>query len=224
MRIVVVEDNVAMAKGIAYRLRDEGHAVDILHDGGDADGFLRTDGADIVILDINLPGMNGLEVLERLRQRGDVRAVLMLTARSETDAKVKGLDAGADDYLAKPFEMDELSARVRALGRRHARSDVIESKIGQLAFDPTSRMIIGPSGPLSVPRREVTLFETLLGARGRIVSKQTLLDALYGTGTDVDEPVVEVYVSRLRKRLKNFGLEIKVQRGLGYFLVEQATC
>ncbi|MEM1288531.1 MAG: response regulator transcription factor [Pseudomonadota bacterium] len=224
MRIVVVEDNVAMAKGIAYRLRDEGHAVDLVHDGGDADWFLRKHNPDLVILDINLPGMSGLEVLAKLRKRGDDKAVLMLTARAETDAKVKGLDAGADDYLAKPFEMDELSARVRALGRRHARSDAIESKIGALAFDPTSRMIIGPLGPLTVPRREVTLFETLLVAKGRIVSKQTLLDALYGTGSDVDEPVVEVYVSRLRKRLKRFGLEIKVQRGLGYFLVEQAGC
>ncbi|MEM9435277.1 MAG: response regulator transcription factor [Pseudomonadota bacterium] len=224
MRIVVVEDNVAMAKGIAYRLRDEGHAVDILHDGGDADWFLRKHDADLVILDINLPGMSGLEVLAKLRRRSDARAVLMLTARSETDAKVRGLDAGADDYLAKPFEMDELSARVRALGRRHARSDAIERKIGPLSFDPTSRMIIGPTGPLAVPRREVTLFETLLAAKGRIVSKQTLLDALYGTGSDVDEPVVEVYVSRLRKRLKSFGLEIKVQRGLGYFIVEPASC
>ncbi len=221
MRIVVVEDNVAMAKGIAYRLRDEGHAVDILHDGADADTFLLSDGADMVILDISLPGMNGLDLLGRLRSRGDDRAVLMLTAHSETDLKVKGLDAGADDYLPKPFEMDELSARVRALGRRHARSEPAQRSIGPLVFDPTSRMIIGPNGPLAVPRREVTLFETLLAARGRIVSKQSLLDDLYGTGSDVDEPVVEVYVSRLRKRLKSFGLEIKVQRGLGYFLVEQ---
>ncbi len=221
MRIVVVEDNLAMAKGIAYRLRDEGHAVDVLHDGADADRFLQSDGADMVILDISLPGLNGLDLLGRLRKRGDDRAVLMLTAHSETDLKVKGLDAGADDYLPKPFEMDELSARVRALGRRHARSEPAERKIGPLVFDPTSRMIIGPKGPLAVPRREVTLFETLLAARGRIVSKQFLLDDLYGTGSDVDEPVVEVYVSRLRKRLKSYGLEIKVQRGLGYFLVEK---
>lgn len=221
MRIVVVEDNLAMAKGIAYRLRDEGHAVDVLHDGADADRFLQSDGADMVILDISLPGLNGLDLLGRLRKRGDDRAVLMLTAHSETDLKVKGLDAGADDYLPKPFVMDELSARVRALGRRHARSEPAERKIGPLVFDPTSRMIIGPKGPLAVPRREVTLFETLLAARGRIVSKQSLLDDLYGTGSDVDEPVVEVYVSRLRKRLKSYGLEIKVQRGLGYFLVEK---
>lgn len=220
MRIVVVEDNMPMAKGIAYRLRDEGHAVDLLHDGDDADTFLQGDDADLLILDIKLPGLSGLEVLGRLRARGDTRPVLMLTAQADTGSKITGLDAGADDYLTKPFNMDELSARVRALARRPARTDIAEQKIGALSFDATSRMIIGPEGPISVPRREVSLFEILLAARGRTVSKQTLLDRLYGTGSDVDEPVVEVYVSRLRKRVKPFGLEIRMQRGLGYRLLE----
>lgn len=220
MRIVLVDDNVPMAKGIAYRLRDEGHAVDLLHNGTDADAFLKEDDADLLILDIHLPGMSGLDVLARMRDRGDGRAVLMLTAQAETHSKVEGLDAGADDYLAKPFDMDELSARVRALSRRRARTDAASHRIGRLNFDATSRMIIGPEGPLSVPRREVMLFEALLDARGRIVAKQQLLDSLYGTGSDVDEPVVEVYVSRLRKRLKAFGVEIRVSRGLGYVLAE----
>jgi two-component system OmpR family response regulator len=109
MRIVVVEDNISVAKGICYHLQDAGHAVDMLHDGADADAFLRGDGADMIVLDINLPGKDGLSILRGLRARGDQRPVLMLTARAETNDKVAGLDAGADDYLGKPFEMQEFS-------------------------------------------------------------------------------------------------------------------
>lgn len=220
MRVVIVEDNISVAKGIAYRLQDEGHAVDLLHDGSEADLFLRSDGGDLVILDIKLPGISGLELLAAMRARGDRRPVLMLTAQSEISDKVSGLDAGADDYLAKPFEMEELSARIRALSRRPQALDPTALQIGPLTFDPEARAIWGPQGDLSVPRREVALFETLLLANGRFVSKQALLDSLYGTGSDVEESVVEVYVSRLRKRLKNFGVEITMRRGIGYAMSE----
>ncbi len=220
MRIVIVEDNISVAKGVAYRLRDEGHAVDMLHDGAEADQFLRSDGADLVILDIKLPGQSGIDILKAMRNRGDDRPVLMLTAQSETSEKILGLDAGADDYLIKPFEMDELSARIRALSRRKERPGHAIQTISDLTFDATARMVVGPDGPLTIPRREVTLFETLLAAKGRTVSKQILLDNMYGTGSDVDEPVVEVYVSRLRKRLKSHSIEIRVQRGIGYLMQE----
>ena len=216
MRIVLVEDNISLAKGLRYHLEDAGHAVDVLHDGAEADLFLRDDGAHVIVLDIDLPGMDGLTVLRRMRQRGDTRPVLMLTAQAETGDKVRGLDAGADDYLGKPFEMAEFGARIRALTRRVSESGGQSSQIGSLSFDRTARTIRGPDGPLDVPRREVSLFETLMLADGRIVSKQVLLDSLYGTGADVDEPVVEVYVSRLRKRLKPYGIAITVKRGLGY--------
>ncbi len=219
----MVEDNIAVAKGVAYRLRDEGHAVDLLHDGAEALEFLRDEAADLIILDINLPGLSGMDVLAALRARCDHRPVLMLTAQSDTRDRILGLDAGADDYLVKPFEMDELSARIRALGRRNAMADRTEKTIGPLRFDANARMILGPDGALSVPRREVSLFETLLAANGRTVSKQVLLDHLYGTGSDVDEPVVEVYVSRLRKRLKPFGIEINMQRSLGYAMLETGS-
>ena len=220
MRIVVVEDNISVAKGIAYRLRDEGHAVDLIHDGSEAEAFLRDDGADLVVLDIKLPGMAGLDVLTALRARGDHRPVLLLTAQADLHDKILGLDAGADDYLAKPFEMEELLARIRALGRRNVGSAPALSTIGALRFDPVSRAVLGPDGDLSVPRREGAVFETRLGAQGRFVSKQALLDAMYGTGSDVEEAVVEVYVSRLRKRLKMFGVEITVRRGIGYAMSE----
>ncbi|MEL6533518.1 MAG: response regulator transcription factor, partial [Pseudomonadota bacterium] len=223
MRIVIVEDNIAVAKGIAYRLQDEGHAVDLIHDGAEADVFLRDDGADLVILDIKLPGMAGLDVLAGMRQRGDRRPVLVLTAHAELSDKVAGLDAGADDYLAKPFEFEELSARIRALSRRGPVADRNLLQIGGLTFDPGARAVTGPGGDLSIPRREVALFETLLNAQGRYVSKQALLDSLYGTGSDVEEAVVEVYVSRLRKRLRGFNVEILVRRGIGYSMAEAAT-
>ena len=221
MRIVVVEDHLSLAKGIAYSLEDAGHAVDLIEDGDTADTYLREDGADMVVLDINLPGMDGLTVLQRMRDRGDHRPVLMLTARAETTDKIAGLDAGADDYLVKPFDMEEFAARIRALSRRVQTGPAPIRTIGPLRFDPASRTVEGLDGPVDLPRREVALFEALLLAEGRTVSKQSLLDSLYGTGADVDEPVVEVYVSRLRKRLKPHGIEIRVRRGLGYLMQDR---
>jgi len=218
VHIVVVEDNVSVAKGICYYLQDAGHAVDLLHNGAEAAMFLRDDDADIVVLDINLPETDGLTILRGMRSRDDLRPVLLLTAQSETDDKIKGLDAGADDYLSKPFEMEEFGARIRALSRRVTEQPQTAMQIGGVRFDRTARTIEGPNGPLDIPRREVALFERLLLADGRIVSKQLLLDSLYGTGADVDEPVVEVYVSRLRKRLQPYGVQITVKRGLGYMM------
>ena len=218
MRIVVVEDNISVAKGIRYFLQDAGHAVDLLHDGDEAAAFLQDDDADMVVLDINLPSKDGLTILRGMRAKGDVRPVLLLTAQSETEDKITGLDAGADDYLSKPFEMEEFGARIRALSRRVSERPKQVSTIGGVSFDRTARTIEGPEGPLDIPRREVALFERLLMADGRIVSKQLLLDSLYGTGADVDEPVVEVYVSRLRKRLQPHGVQIIVKRGLGYLM------
>ncbi len=218
LRIVVVEDNISVAKGIRYYLQDAGHAVDLLHDGAEAAAFLRNDDADIVVLDINLPHTDGLTILREMRAREDMRPVLLLTAQSETDDKIKGLDAGADDYLSKPFEMEEFGARIRALSRRVTDQPKQIAKIGEVQFDRTARTIEGPNGPLDIPRREIALFERLWLADGRVVSKQLLLDSLYGTGADVDEPVVEVYVSRLRKRLQPHGVQIIVKRGLGYMM------
>ncbi len=218
MRIVIVEDNESVAKGISYVLQDSGHGVDILDDGLAADAYLRDEPADLIILDVNLPGLSGLDLVKRLRARGDNRPVLMLTARDTTNDRIAGLDAGADDYLIKPFEMAELEARVRALARRR---DVPMAKpiaLGEVTFDPQARVLEGPTGRLTLPRRELAIFETLIEASGRILSKTQLLDALYGAGSDVEETVVEVHISRLRKRLKPLGLDVRVHRGVGYEL------
>ncbi|MDJ0824605.1 MAG: response regulator transcription factor [Rhodobacter sp.] len=218
MRIVVVEDNVSLAKGIAYRLQDDGHSVDLLHDGAAADTFLGQEGADLVILDINLPGKSGLELLAAMRRRGDPRPVILLTARSGTEDRITGLDAGADDYLGKPFAMDELAARVRALGRRKHTPPRRSLDLGSLRLDLESLQLSKDGAALDIPRRELTVLASLAEAGGRAVSKQALLDQVYGTGSETDEKVIEVYVSRLRKRLARHGVRIRVSRGIGYAL------
>ena len=218
MRIAVIEDNEALAQGIAHRLRDRGHAVDLLHDGEDADAFLRHEGADLIVLDCNLPGCDGLEVLTRLRRRGDGTPVILLTARAETSERVAGLDAGADDYLTKPFEMDELEARLRAMARRKNLEFAARDAIGPLVFDRTNRQLLEGEQPLAFPRKELATLECLLERRGRIVSKSQLITHVYGTGAAQEDSAIEPHVSRLRKRLEPFGIRIKAARGLGYML------
>lgn len=222
MRIVLVEDNVSLAKGIAYRLRDDGHSVDVLHDGLDAEDFLTQEPGDLLILDINLPGRSGIEILSRLRDRGDPRPVILLTARSGTEDRVAGLDAGADDYLPKPFAMDELAARVRALGRRKQQAPRRVVSLGALEFDAEALQLRDGGAAIDVPRRELALLSALVDAEGRTVPKPVLLDHIYGVGTETDEKVIEVYVSRLRRRLKPYGIGIRVNRGLGYSIVVPA--
>lgn len=218
MRIAIVEDNSALASGIAHRLRDRGHAVDVLHDGAEADAFLAREGADLVVLDINLPGMDGLSVLRALRRRGDGAPVILLTARSETAERIAGLDAGADDYLTKPFDMDELEARLRALSRRKNLEFSSRDPLGPLVFDRSARQLLDGEIPLAIPRKEIATLECLLERRGRIVSKAQLIAHVYGTGADVEDSAIEPHVSRLRKRLEGYGVRIKAARGLGYML------
>ena len=218
MRITVIEDNETLALGIAHRLRDRGHAVDLLHDGEEADVFLRHEGADLIVLDCNLPGCDGLEVLRRLRRRGDGTPVILLTARAETSERVAGLDAGADDYLTKPFEMDELEARLRAMARRKNLEFAARDVIGPLVFDRTNRQVLLDEQPLAFPRKEMSTLECLLERRGRLVSKAQLITHVYGTGAAQEDSAIEPHVSRLRKRLEPFGIRIKVARGLGYML------
>jgi len=221
MRIVIIEDNKPLASGIAHRLRDRGYGVDLLYDGSDADVFLSSEGADLIILDINLPSIDGLEVLRRVRQRNDPTPILMLTARTNTSDRVAGLDAGADDYLVKPFELDELEARVRALSRRRDIAPSAVESIGNLEFDIGSRVLRGGGDVIDLRRRELAAFECLLERRGKLVPKSLLIDQMYGVGADLEDKVVEVPISRLRKKLVGYKVTIKAARGLGYLMDDE---
>lgn len=218
MRIAIIEDNKTLAKGIAHLLRDQGHAVDVINDGADGQEFLAQETADIIVLDINLPRVSGLEILQKIRTRGDMTPVILLTARGETKDRVTGLDAGADDYLVKPFDMEELDARIRALIRRKPREEGVYEQFGSLSFDKSGRRLLADGQDLNLPRREIAAFECFLDRVGQIVPKSVLANHLYGVGSDIEEKVIEVYVSRLRKRLAPYGVEFKVARGIGYMI------
>lgn len=222
MRIVLVEDNERLAQGIENSLRDQGYAVDWIASGTAADQHLAQEGADILIIDVNLPGCSGFDVVRALRMRGDTNPVIMLTARSDLKDRVNGLDVGADDYLVKPFQMAELLARIRALSRRRSEIRTATHEIGRLRFDRTGRKVTGPDGPIDLPRRELALLECLADNRGRIVSKERIADSLYGVGSDMDSNAVELLISRLRRKLENTGVSIRTARGLGYLLDDGA--
>ncbi len=218
MRIVLVEDNHSLAEGIENALKDQGHAVDRLADGIDGDEFLRHEACDVAIIDINLPRLSGLDIVRRLRGRHDSTPVLLLTARGKTSERVAGLDAGADDYLVKPFAMDELIARLRALSRRRPQVAPQREEIGELVYDRDRREVTQGPQPLDLPRRELALFEVLLDHRGRLIDKDSIATALYGAGAEVEPNAVELLVSRLRRKLEGSGVTIRNARGLGYML------
>ena len=220
MRIALIEDNKNLARGIENFLRDQGHAVDWLADGMQADQFLAAQSADLAIVDVNLPGLNGFEVVRALRRRGSDIPVIFLTARGDIQDRVEGLDSGGDDYLVKPFEMAELAARIRALLRRRPDLQIDEQAIGSLRYDREGKRLTGPDGTIDLPRREMALFECLLDHSGRIVPKERISDQLYGVGTEVEPNAIELLVSRLRRKLSGTGVEIRTARGLGYLMDE----
>lgn len=218
MRIAVVEDNRALADGIAKAFRSQGHGVDLLNDGSGATSFLLDEKLDLIVLDVNLPGQSGLDILKSLRDAGEQTPVLILTARDSLEDKVRGLDLGADDYLTKPFELEELLARARALLRRSEKEIAIIARLGTLELNLSAQQVSVAGMPLELPRREFALFEILMTSKSAIVSKSRILDHLYGVGAEVDDSAVELYVHRLRKKLAGSGTEIKTVRGLGYCL------
>ncbi|MCA1299638.1 response regulator transcription factor [Stappia indica] len=218
MRLLVVEDNRALAAGLSQMLRAAGYVVDAVHDGETAEAALDTGSFDLIVLDLSLPDMDGLSLLRGLRARGTQTAVLVLTARGALDDRIRGLDCGADDYMTKPFEVEELVARIRALLRRHvgARSGVLDH--GPLRFDLTHRQAYLGEVPLDLTARELNVLQILMSHPDRVVSKQQIAERLTEFGDDLSDNAVEQYVSRLRKRLEPHGLRIRTARGLGYRL------
>jgi DNA-binding response OmpR family regulator len=217
MRILLVEDDPALALSLNQGLRQMGFAVDLSQDGGEADAILSVRKFDAVVLDLGLPGLSGMEVLKRLRKRGATLPVLILTARDAMADKVAGLNAGADDYLLKPFDFQELEARLNALLRRTQaeRSGWLEA--GRLRLDRSARQAFIDLEPLSLSAREVGVLELLMSRLGRVVSKEQLAEHL-SQDEEIGENAVEVYVHRLRKKLEAVGIEIRTLRGLGYLL------
>lgn len=218
MRILIVEDNRKLADGLKRLLAENGYAVDCVGNGDMALSAVHALNYDLVVLDLSLPEMDGLEVLREMRSGRIAVPVLILTARGGLDDRIRGLDLGADDYLAKPFEWGELEARIRALLRRSTavKTSIVEA--GQLKFDLTSGQVTAGGTVLEIPARETGVLRALLLANGRVLSKTQLIDSLSNFEEDISENAIEQYVSRLRRRLADHGVSIRVARGLGYYL------
>jgi two-component system response regulator TctD len=225
MRILLVEDHAELARWLAKALQDARLTVECAANGADADALLHTQEYALVILDLTLPKMDGLEVLKRLRGRGRKTPVLILTARGGLNEKVQGLNLGADDYLAKPFELAELEARVKALLRRSQGGEAVTLTCGNLAFDTVSRMFTYRGEALALTPREHAVLEALITRAGRAVSKEKLFDDVFSLDDDANRDAIEIYVHRLRKKLEHGegeGVAIVTLRGLGYMLQAKA--
>jgi two-component system OmpR family response regulator len=218
VRILIAEDDRVLADGLSRSLRAGGYAVDMVDAGDKAESAVIAQPYNLVILDLGLPRVGGLEVLRRIRARKINVPVLILTAADSIEQRVRGLDLGADDYMAKPFALSELEARVRALTRRALGSGQNLLRHGALCLDPIGRVATVGDVMLELSGRELGLLETLLQRAGRLVSKEQLVDNLCEWGDEVSNNAIEVYVHRLRKKLEPGGIRIATVRGLGYCL------
>lgn len=218
MRILLVEDDAVLSNAVHSALRQTGYAVDHAVSGREADTALLHPVYDLVILDINLPELNGFEVLGRLRRRGSTTPVLFLTARDNLPDRVKGLDLGADDYVVKPFALQELEARVRALVRRSQGTASSTIFHGALSYSLSTRQASLKGQPLALSARELAVLEVLVLRAGQTVGKEQIVEKLCDWGEHVGINAIEVYVHRLRKKLLSGNIQIKTIRGLGYLL------
>ena len=219
MRLLLVEDDLELANGLVNTLAQSDYVTDAVHTGQEAVTACATLSYQLVILDLGLPDEDGISVLHRLRNQGLRAPVLILTARDDLKDRIRGLDAGADDYLSKPFEFGELEARIRALLRRGVSTSGLQH-FGEIEFDSVSRFALVRGNELDLTARELAVLEMLLLRPGKVVSKQQMLDSLYSWEHETSPSVIEVFVSRLRRKLDdaNAGVSIRVLRGLGYRL------
>ena len=219
MRLLLVEDDSMIGESVRTGLRQDGFAVDWVQDGRAAELALETNPYDMLLLDLGLPRKAGLDVLAALRRRGQAIPVLILTARDAVADRVKGLDAGADDYLVKPFDLDELAARVRALLRRKSgRADPL-LQVGKLTINPATHEVSLDGKPVSLSAREFALLHALAARPGVVFSRAQLEEKLYGWGQEVESNTVEVYVHSLRRKLG--ANVIQNVRGVGYMVPKQ---
>lgn len=218
MRLLLVEDDVMVASGMKLGLTDAGYTVDWVGSGERAEQALERDSFDLAIVDIGLPGLNGLELTQRLRERGLAMPVLILTARDALHDRVQGLDLGADDYMLKPFELPELLARLRALLRRSQAATSAVLGLGPLEMDTAQRRVTLSGQPMELGPREWTVLEYLLLQAPKPAAKDKLLAALTGWDKEITPNAIEVYVSRLRAKLEPAGVALRSIRGFGYRL------
>ena len=214
MRLLIVEDDPLIGDGLVSGLSGEGYLIDWVQDGEEAVHAIEVNDYDLAVIDIGLPGISGLEVLETMRQKKSPTAVLILTANDGVDDRVAGLDSGADDYLVKPFDMSELKARLRSLQRRlHGRREATIA-VGDVVLDPAASRVTCKGEPVSVSAKEFALLLHLMENAGRVQSKRQLEDTLYGWSEGVESNTLEVYIYQLRRKLgSDF---IQTIRGLGY--------
>ncbi len=221
MHVLLVEDDPVLADGIARILRGHGMVVDVVHNGDDADRALQAREMSVAVLDIGLPGIDGFEVVRRLRSRGSQLPVLLLTARDDVQDRVRGLEMGADDYLVKPFAAPELVARLKALVRR-SNPRPVDLQLGGLQLDPFARRATIDGLTIELSAREWAVLEYLMQHASRVVSKQQIIDAILPWGEEVTLNAVEVYISRIRAKIDKAGISIKTIRGFGYMLEQSA--
>jgi len=216
MRILLLEDDPGLGQAVQDQILGEGHCADRVTTTADAQSCIDGIAYDLILLDLMLPDGSGLSLLRRLRMRGMVTPVIILTARDRITDRIEGLNAGADDYLIKPFDLDELSARIGAVARRYSGNPNPLIRLGDLEIDLASRSILSPDGRIDLSQREWAIFEALLQRPGSIITKAQLEERLYAFDSDVESNTIEVYVSRLRKKLGRDSIE--TLRGLGYRL------
>lgn len=215
MRLLVIEDDEHLGLAVSNCLRQDGYAVDWERDGAIAEEVLRYQTYDVIVVDIGLPGLDGISILKTLRSRGDKTPVLVLTARSAVDDRIDALDLGADDYLAKPFDVREFLARCRALLRRSMGGATDRIEIGGFVFDGIAKTVNVNDTQILLPNREFRLLEILLRGMGRVLDKDQIAEQLFDFDHETGPNAIEVYIARLRKKLAGT-LEIKTVRGLGY--------
>ena len=222
MRLLLAEDEEEMSNALVKVLKSNNYSVDAVYNGNDALDYIESEIYDGVILDIMMPGMSGIEVLKEARASGIKTPVLLLTAKSEIDDRVEGLDSGADDYLTKPFAMKELLARVRALTRR--REEVVDSSLvfGNVSLDRLTFQVTTSNGSAKLGNKDFQMLEMLMTNPGQILSVDQFMDKIWGYDSEAELNVVWVYVSNLRKKLKSLGADItiKAHRGIGYSLIK----
>lgn len=218
MRILVVEDDPVLAAALTRALNQAAYAVDLAEDGNAANAALDALAYDLVVLDLALPKVDGLNVLRRLRDRRSHVPVLILSARDSLDDRVRGLDLGADDYMTKPFDLPEFEARVRALMRRGQQHSSNVLRHGRLHLDLEARRVFHEGKPIDFSARELAVMELLMSRQGRVVTKEQMVDRLFGWGEDVGSNAIEVCVHRVRRKLEPFGVEIRTVRGMGYLM------